>query len=157
MLTIIRDILMNPVFYPVAITAITSQIIKFLIISFKRRRFLYKVLWYSGGMPSSHSSVVMSLTTVVALNHPRGVNSLSFASTLIFALIVMYDAAGVRRSSGEHAKMLNKFVDAFDSAGDKNFSKRKHLREMPGHTPFEVLVGGVYGVFSALLVHRLLG
>jgi len=104
----------------------------------------------TGGMPSSHSASVAALSTAIGLKH--GFGSGLFAVTLYFSLIVMYDAAGLRRAAGRHAAVLNRLIDRhFQHPEDDT----QRLMELLGHTPFEVLVGGVIGVLSVLLWNRI--
>lgn len=96
----------------------------------------------SGGMPSSHTSFVTALATSVGKMH--GWDSSSFAIALCFALVVMYDAAGVRRAAGNQAKVLNIIIE--DLAQHKPLGEEK-LKELIGHTPKEVLAGALLGIF----------
>src|SRR5881227_4131935 len=113
-----------------------AQVAKVLISSFQLRRLNLRVLADPGGMPSSHSAIVMGLTT--AIGHHGGVTSPSFAIALIFSFVVMYDAAGVRRAAGRQAAVLNRLVqDLMNMRG----VQETELRELLGHTPVEVLVG----------------
>ncbi|MCX5774000.1 MAG: divergent PAP2 family protein [Fusobacteria bacterium] len=113
--------------------------------------------WYkffeTGGMPSSHSAMVMALLTVVALNN--GVSSSLFGVAMVFALIVMYDASGVRQSVGKHAKVLNQLVAHLKSNSKIEFDNAildKNLKESLGHTLLEVLGGALVGIIVALLI-----
>jgi acid phosphatase family membrane protein YuiD len=103
----------------------------------------------TGGMPSSHSAAVAALTTAVGLQ--EGFTSALFGVTLYFSLIVMYDAAGLRRAAGRHAAVLNRLIDRHFQHPEDDTQK---LMELLGHTPFEVLIGGLLGVLSALLWDR---
>ena len=108
-----------------------AQFIK--IFTGKERRIDLARIFTSGGMPSSHSSFVTSLSTLVGLE--RGFNSTDFAIVLVFALIIMYDASGVRRAVGKQAAILNQIVD--DVHHGKHIEQEK-LKELIGHTPVEV-------------------
>ena len=100
----------------------------------------------TGGMPSSHAASVSSLSTLIGLR--EGFGSSLFGATLFFSLIVMYDAAGLRRAAGRHAMVLNRLIDH----NFKNPEEGAHkLMELLGHTPFEVLVGALLGIGSAML------
>lgn len=101
----------------------------------------------SGGMPSSHSALVMGLAT--ATGRIAGLESASFAISLVLAVIVMYDAAGVRRAVSIQARILNQMID--EAFQGKPFAE-KRLRELIGHTPTQVIVGGLLGVGVALIV-----
>lgn len=100
----------------------------------------------SGGMPSSHSSFVTSLATGVG--RLNGYESTEFAISLIFALIVMYDAAGVRRAVGRQAKIINKIIEDIHEHKTGVFSGGR-LKELVGHTPVEVFWGGILGIVIA--------
>jgi acid phosphatase family membrane protein YuiD len=100
----------------------------------------------SGGMPSSHTSLVVGLTT--AIGYQYGLGSTMFPLSLAFSLIVMYDAAGVRRHAGKQAEVLNRILD--DMFHGESISEKK-LKEVLGHSPLQVLAGAVLGVFIAVL------
>jgi acid phosphatase family membrane protein YuiD len=100
----------------------------------------------TGGMPSSHAASVAALSTAVGIEN--GFRSTLFGITLFFSLIVMYDAAGLRRAAGRHAMVLNRLIDEHFKHPEEGAQK---LIELLGHTPFEVLVGGLLGTAGALL------
>jgi acid phosphatase family membrane protein YuiD len=132
------------------LTSIAVQLWKGFAFWLRYRRLNFRRFVQTGGMPSSHSASVAALTTAVALE--EGPLSTVFGVTLFFSLIVMYDAAGLRRAAGHQARLLNKIV-----AGHEDVALRKQeLFESLGHTPFEVLVGATLGVGAALIWHRLL-
>ena len=98
-------------------------------------------------MPSSHTALVLSLTTVIGSK--RGINSPEFAISVIFSAVVMYDATGVRRAAGRQARVLNRIVDdLFHAEG----LKEERLRELLGHTPVEVIAGGLLGFLVAVMM-----
>ena len=109
-------------------------------------KFNFKRILGAGGMPSSHSAVVTSLATMVGKAY--GIDSAIFAISLIFACIVMYDAAGVRRAAGKQAKLLNKIVE---TPGLTNLQVQERLVEVLGHTPMQVIVGAAIGVVVGLI------
>lgn len=123
------------------------QLFKFIYDLVKSKKFNFKRLMQAGGMPSSHSGVVISLTTMIGKN--VGINSPLFAVALIFSFIVMYDAAGVRRAAGKQAKLLNKIVE---TPGLTSLQGSERLVEVLGHTPVQVIVGAAIGVIVGLLV-----
>lgn len=128
-----------------------AQLIKVLITAIKYRKMTLYTLVSSGGMPSSHTALVVSLTTSVAM--VEGMDSILFAVCLAFSLVVMYDAAGVRRVVGEQGKKLSKLLDDFyekDSIDNRQFSQR--IGKILGHTPLEVLAGLVLGIATAFAV-----
>jgi len=104
----------------------------------------------TGGMPSSHAAAVAALSTAVGLEN--GFRSLLFGVTLYFSLVVMYDAAGLRRAAGRQAAILNRLIDEHFRFPDRQTNK---LMELLGHTPLEVLVGALLGVASALIWYRI--
>ena len=110
------------------------------------RKLNFTRLVGTGGMPSSHSASVAALTTSVGFR--EGVGSTLFAVTLFFSLVIMYDAAGLRRAAGHQARMLNRILD--DHYAHRRLSTSR-LTELLGHTPFEVLVGAVVGFLFGLV------
>lgn len=120
------------------------QLFKLIYDRFETKKWHWKRLMGTGGMPSSHSAVVVSLATLVGKK--CGINTAIFAVSFIFALIVMYDAAGVRRAVGEQAKVLNNMM-----SDDKKMTNAQKLQEMTGHTPFQVLVGALIGFLTGLI------
>lgn len=110
-------------------------------------KFNFKRIMGAGGMPSSHSAVVTSLATMIGKT--QGIDSPIFALSLIFAAVVMYDAAGVRRAAGKQAKLLNKIVE---TPGLTNVQVQEKLVEVLGHTPMQVIVGAAIGIIIGLLL-----
>ena len=104
----------------------------------------------TGGMPSSHAASVSALSTMVGLS--QGFRSTLFGVTLFFSLIVMYDAAGLRRAAGRQAVVLNRLIEEHFENPEAGAQR---LMELLGHTPFEVLVGALLGVASAVLWARI--
>ena len=113
----------------------------------KTKRFNFKRVLGAGGMPSSHSAVVCSLATLVGKD--MGFSSAEFGIAFILAIIVMYDAAGVRRAAGKQAKLLNKIVA---TPGLSALQVQEKLVEVLGHTPLEVIVGAIIGVTVGLIM-----
>mgnify|MGYP000844145885 FL=1 len=128
-----------------------AQIIKTFIHLIKYRTFDPERLFGAGGMPSSHSALVCAATISVA--RKVGYDSTEFAIVFLFAVVVMYDAMGVRRAAGLHAKEINKMNKYFENQ-DPNYldPNYKELKEYLGHTPFEVLGGALLGILIALIV-----
>jgi uncharacterized protein len=124
-----------------------AQISKTIIDLLQQRRLVLSRLVSSGGMPSSHSALVTGLAT--ATGRIDGVSSAAFAIAIVLASIVMYDAAGVRRAVSIQARILNQMIDeAFQGSP----MAEKRLRERIGHTPIQVIVGGLLGVGVGLLM-----
>lgn len=125
--------------------AFAVQLYKFISESIRDRQWRFDALSRSGGMPSSHSAMVTSLAT--AVGHRLGVGSGEFAISIIFAIIVMYDASGVRQAAGKQARVINQIVRELFSG--KPLSEEQ-LKELIGHTQMEVLVGAIVGVLFTL-------
>lgn len=123
-----------------------AQTLKVILRSVEQRRLNLRTLADTGGMPSSHSALVMALTTSVG--RFDGLASSTFAVALVFSFVVMYDAQGVRRAAGRQAEVLNRLIE--DVFGHRGVNEG-HLRELLGHTPIEVLVGAVLGIGVGLL------
>lgn len=124
-----------------------AQTLKFLICLILYRKAVFSLFFSSGGMPSSHSASVCALVASIA--KIEGVSSSLFAVAFLFAFIVMYDASGVRRASGEHARIINRLVQ---NITDKDqIGMDKSLKELIGHTPLEVIAGACLGVFIVFI------
>jgi len=122
-------------------TGFLVQLMKFMIYSLKEKRPVLSWLFSTGGMPSAHSAAVSCLSVLTGYHF--GFDSAIFGITLYFSLIVMYDAAGVRRAQGEQAEVLNVILSELSK--DKNL-KRGRLKKLLGHSPLEVLVGAIIGI-----------
>lgn len=105
------------------------------------KKFNFKRIIGAGGMPSSHSAVVTCLATLIGKS--EGVDSIMFAMATIFAMVVMYDAAGVRRAAGKQARILNKIVE---TPGLTGIEVQEKLVEVLGHSPTQVFVGAIIGI-----------
>ena len=150
---IIQDILSNRIFLVAAAGWAVAQILKTLITLAITKSFDPERLFGSGGMPSSHSSTVCALATAVTMQY--GAASFEFAISAVLAIIVMYDAAGVRRATGTQAAVLNQFMDMFahmDSFDNPQFTQEK-LKELVGHTPLQVFAGAVLGILIAIFLY----
>jgi acid phosphatase family membrane protein YuiD len=124
-----------------------AQVAKVLLTSYRQGRLNLRVLAETGGMPSSHSAIVMGLTA--AIGKYSGVGSAAFAIALIFTFVVMYDAAGLRRAAGKQAEVLNRLVE--DLVHMRGVQEQR-LRELLGHTPLEVIVGAAIGLVVGILL-----
>lgn len=125
---------------------VIAQILKVLIYFVRKRRVDFHYLISSGGMPSSHSSVVCTCATSVG--SIAGWSSIAFAITAVMAFVVMYDAANVRKAAGEQAKILNYIMEHWKEMRPAFLSKE--LKELLGHTPLQVFAGAVLGVLIGL-------
>jgi len=132
--------------------SVIAQILKFIGYIVTHQTLNFKILTTTGGMPSSHSSGTVALATVVGLI--CGFDSVEFAIAAGFSIIVMYDAAGLRRAAGRTAARLNKMMEEFYEG--KPLDPSAKLKELLGHTPFEVFVGALLGVAIAFLNHYIL-
>ena len=126
-----------------------AQLLKFIFYYSKHKAINFKIFASTGGMPSSHSAAVVSTMTSVGLI--EGFDSVIFAVALVSGLIVMYDAAGLRRSAGQMATQLNMLVDALYEQRPHSF--RNKLIELLGHTPLEVTMGALLGIAISIMMH----
>lgn len=127
-----------------------AQLLKTLLHWFMSKELEMERMVGAGGMPSAHSSTVCSITVAVA--RVEGFDSTLFALAFALAAIVMYDAMGVRRAAGEHAKIINLIVNRdFTDIKDYFAKGKEQLKEFLGHTPIEVLGGAILGITIALL------
>lgn len=110
------------------------------------KKFNFKRIIGAGGMPRSHTAIVVSITTMVGRS--QGINSVIFAVSLIFSLVVMYDACGVRRQAGKQARILN---DIVNTPGLSTVQVREKLVEALGHTPLQVIIGAIVGFTAGML------
>ena len=122
------------------------QLFKLIYDLVTTRKFNFKRILGAGVMPSSHSAVVTSLATMIGVS--QGFDSQMFALATIFAFVVMYDAAGIRRAAGKQAHILNKIVNTPGLSGVEVTEK---LQEVLGHTPKQVIVGAIIGVIVGLI------
>ena len=120
------------------------QTFKVLYEYFTEGKWDFKRFMGAGGMPSSHSAVVVSLATLIGKH--IGINEPIFALSVMFAFITMYDAAGVRRAVGEQAHVLNKVVKEV-----KDMTPAEFLQEKTGHTPVQVAAGALIGLIAGLI------
>ncbi len=126
-----------------------AQVLKTIIHVLVTKSFDPERLVGTGGMPSSHSATVCGLATAVGINY--GTSGIEFALACTFAIIVMYDALGVRRETGKQARILNEMIGIFNNMGTK-MSTEDRLKEFVGHTPFQVIVGAIIGFGLAVAV-----
>lgn len=146
----IRDLLTNPIFLSAATSWLLAQVIKAIVacVTTQKRSIkevLETVVWRTGGMPSSHASVVSSMTTAVAIN--SGIGSNLFAVCFFLSMVVMRDALGVRRSVGHQAEALN---DLGRAASERLNFEFNEVKEIKGHKPLEVIIGGILGICIAV-------
>ena len=143
---LIRDVLnLNPILTVALLAWFVAQVLKTLINFILLGKFQLERMWGDGGMPSAHSATVCAM--VIATARSEGLSSAIFAVAAVVAIITLHDAMGVRRETGEQAKVLNKMIEQWIDVTEKNapFLQNMHLKEMVGHTPLQVLAGFVVG------------
>lgn len=152
-MSFIRDLFQNFWLISAVSAWFVAQLLKTLTGMFRDRDFsLITLLFSTGGMPSSHTASVVALSTSAGLTY--GLNSFAFAASFMFSMVVMIDATGVRRETGEQAKILNRMMkNLFDSKkiGDSEEWNR-NLKELVGHTPVQVLAGATVGIIIPVLL-----
>lgn len=144
---VIYEIITNRALQVGFISWFVAQCLKIIITFFVTFQIDLKKLISSGGMPSSHSAFACGLSTAVGLID--GFSSTSFAISLTFTLIVMYDAAGVRREAGKQAQTLNELIEIYFSP---HYKPQHKLKELIGHKPTEVFVGALLGILIATIM-----
>lgn len=152
------EILTNKSLVSALSAIIFAQVLKVPIRFIFTREFIPGLVFGTGGMPSSHSAAVASLTTSIGMI--EGVGSPLFAISFIFSIIIMFDATGVRRQAGEHAALLNLLVkdiqtffgEAKDWHNKQTYEKREELKELLGHKPIEVFFGALTGIVVAFII-----
>ena len=131
-----------------ALAWLIAQLIKIIIDLVKNKTIDIRLITSSGGMPSSHSSFVTSLATSVGLTN--GFDSVDFAITFVLCMVVMYDAAGVRRAAGKQAAVINDIAAIMENYG---FRMDENLKELLGHTPVEVTAGAILGIVLSIVMN----
>ena len=144
---ILNVILNNKVLVIPFLVLIITQVCKTIYFSIKNKKLDLFTLLTTGGLPSSHSSLVSSLATVIF--KVNGAGSAEFAIAVILAIIVMYDASGIRKAAGEHAKILNEMLEEKEYYSSKEYKK---LKELLGHTKLEVFVGFLTGIILTIII-----
>ena len=151
---LIRDVLnLNPILTVALLAWFVAQVLKTLINFILLGKFQLERMWGDGGMPSAHSATVCAM--VIATARSEGINSAIFAVAAVVAIITMHDAMGVRRETGEQAKVLNKMIEQWIDVTEKNapFLQNMHLKEMVGHTPLQVIAGILLGVANTFIMY----
>ena len=144
----VYELIMNKVLL-ISISAwAIAQVLKVFFGLAREKRLDLRYFVASGGMPSAHAAIVSALATAVAMM--QGLNSVAFAITAIVAMVVIYDAAGVRRAVGRQSIVLNRIVKELGGKRPRDRVERD-LREFIGHTPFQVIVGAALGILVAWL------
>lgn len=145
----IVELFHNQIFVSAALGWLVAQVLKTLIHLILTRQFVVERMVGSGGMPSCHSATVCGLATAAGIKYGGG--SFEFAICVMLAIIVMYDAMGVRRETGKQGQVLNEMMEIFTNMG-KEISPQARLKELVGHTPLQVLMGAVLGIIIAVII-----
>ena len=146
-MSVVLEILSNRFVQGAFLAWAIAQALKVILTLIISKEFDSSRMWGSGGMPSSHSSTTCALMMMIGFS--EGFDSALFALAFAFSAIVMYDAAGVRRSTGKNAAVLNRLIDRL--ANDGTFDE-EHLKELVGHTPLQVLAGALLGILIGTLM-----
>ena len=150
MRNIFVELISNRILIPVLIAWVSAQMLKFLLTLLTKKRVDWVRLIGTGGMPSTHSASVMALAVLVGLYN--GFNSQIFAVVFVFAMVVMFDAAGIRMAASRQARLLNELIENFFK---EHYVNQRKLKELLGHTPFEVLAGAIWGAIVAVISYAL--
>lgn len=148
-MTFLTDLVHNSIFISAITGWLVAQVLKTIIHIIVNKQFVAERLVGGGGMPSSHSATVCAMATAAGIQYGGG--SFEFAIAAIFAIVVMYDAMGVRQETGKQGKVLNEMMEIFTQMG-KNIDAEKALKEFVGHTPLQVLMGAILGIAIAVLI-----
>ena len=140
----------NDVLLSALVAWITAQFLKIPMEYLRSRRWKWAMVFAAGGMPSSHSALIIGATQAIGLH--QGYDSPLFALGVVISMIVTYDAAGVRRQAGKHAERINIL---FEELMRGQMPDEKELREVLGHTPLEVAGGVLWGIVVATLMWSL--
>ena len=145
----LQDMIFNPLIAVPLLAWVIAQLSKTVLHALLSKEFRPERLVGAGGMPSSHSATVCALATAVGFEY--GAGGFEFAIVLVFAIIVMHDAMGVRREAGNQARTINEIMEALVRLGDKQPVDEK-LKEFVGHTPIQVLAGALTGIATGVVV-----
>jgi acid phosphatase family membrane protein YuiD len=150
----LRDLFTNWMLVVPACAWAIAQLTKTVVALIQGKGLQYRLLFMSGGMPSAHSAAVSALATCTGI--VNGLNSVVFAISVVLAFIVMYDAMNVRHSIGEQSAIINRIVEEIKLRRPMTELK-SDLRELVGHTPFQVYIGATIGIVIALVWMILVG
>ena len=145
----LAELLHNQIFISSILGWFVAQVLKTLIHMIINKKFVAERMVGGGGMPSSHSATVCGLAAAAGMRYGGG--SFEFAVSVMLAIIVMYDAMGVRRETGKQGRVLNEMLEIFTNMGNQ-ISAEEKLKEFVGHTPLQVLMGAILGVVIAFIV-----
>lgn len=148
----LTELLHNQIFLSAVLGWLVAQVLKTIIHAIVNKQFVAERMVGGGGMPSSHSATVCALATASGMKYGGG--SFEFAISIMLAIIVMYDAMGVRRETGIQGRVLNEMLEIFTNMG-KEISAEAKLKELVGHTPLQVLMGAILGILIAVMTGNL--
>lgn len=147
-----NELLLNKVLIIAATAWLIAGVLKMFIELIINKKFSFKRIIGAGGMPSSHTSTVIALA--ISIGYYEGPDKVTFALAVIFAIVVIHDAVGVRLETGKQAKVLNTMM--FESEAFKDLDFEKQLKEYVGHTPLQALVGAIVGMLVSLVMINIL-
>lgn len=142
----IEQLLQNKILWVAIVSWFIAQLFKVIITLLQEHHLDWSKLWSSGGMPSSHSAFVMSLA--ISAGQVWGYDSTYFAIAAVLSFVVMYDAANVRLEAGKQAAVINQIIEVLENP---DLNPEERLKEILGHTPLQVVAGGVLGFVIAIL------
>ncbi len=142
----IEQLLQNKILWVALVSWFIAQLLKVIITLLQEHRLDWSKLWASGGMPSSHSAFVMSLA--ISSGQVWGYDSTYFAIAAVLSFVVMYDAANVRLEAGKQAAVINQIIEVLENP---DLNPEERLKEILGHTPLQVIAGGVLGFVVAII------
>lgn len=142
----LTELFNNKILWVAVLSWFIAQFLKIVITLLQEHRLDLTKFWASGGMPSSHSSFVMALTGSVGQLY--GFDSVYFAIAMVFSFIVMYDAANVRLEAGKQAAVINQIIQVLENT---ELNPEERLKEILGHTPLQVLAGGILGLVVSIV------
>ena len=148
---IVNQLISNKILISGLVGWATAHIFKTFIFLIVNKKLNLERLFGDGGMPSGHSATVSAVALSVGLE--CGFNSALFAVATIIAIVVMHDAMGVRLETGKQAKYINEMTELIEKLSGTELSNEEKLKEFVGHTPFQVVMGGILGIVVAILLH----
>ena len=151
MAELIFQLMNNTILFSALFAWFLAQVLKTLFDFISSKEFSLERMFGSGGMPSSHTALVVGMTTAIAMR--EGADSTLFGIAFVFSSVVMYDAAGIRRAAGSHARVLNQIIKELKV---NHTVHQITLKELLGHTPIEVLVGGLLGFTTAYVFCKMM-
>ena len=147
-MNVVMQLLSNKILGVAILSWFIAQVIKIVITLLQERKLDFTKLWASGGMPSSHSSFVTALA--ISVGQVQGYDSALFAACAVMSFVVMYDAANVRLEAGKQAVVINQIIKVLENP---NLNPEERLKELLGHTPFQVFAGFVLGSVVSLICY----